>query len=78
MPSTVRLYEVVYIVAPDLSEEQVQSINDKYANLISNRGGTVIKKSMGFMKGFMWSCTLGPYRRLKLSCGEYSESAKTR
>jgi small subunit ribosomal protein S6 len=46
MPSTVRLYEVVYIVAPDLSEEKVQSIVDKYANLITNRGGNVIKSDV--------------------------------
>jgi len=46
MPSTVRLYEVVYIVAPDLSEEQVQSIIDKYASLITNKGGSVIKSDI--------------------------------
>jgi small subunit ribosomal protein S6 len=46
MPSTVRLYEVVYVVAPDLSEEQVQTIVDKYANLITNRGGSVIKSDV--------------------------------
>jgi len=46
MPLTVRLYEVVYIVAPDLSEERVQSIVDKYASLITNRGGDVIKSDV--------------------------------
>jgi small subunit ribosomal protein S6 len=46
MPSTVRLYEVVYIVAPDVTEEQVQAIIDKYANLITNQGGTVIKSEI--------------------------------
>jgi small subunit ribosomal protein S6 len=46
MPSTIRLYEVVYVIAPDRSEEQVQAINDKYANLIKNRGGNVIKSDL--------------------------------
>src|SRR5579863_7821379 len=43
MPETVRLYEVVYIIAPDRSDEQIQATIDKYANLITSRGGVVEK-----------------------------------
>jgi small subunit ribosomal protein S6 len=46
MPSTIRLYEVVYVIAPDRSDEQVQSIVDKYANLIKNQGGNLIKSDV--------------------------------
>jgi small subunit ribosomal protein S6 len=43
MPETVRLYELVYIIAPDRSEEQVQGVIEKYNNLITTQGGTVDK-----------------------------------
>lgn len=43
MPETIRLYELVYIIAPDRSEEQVQAVIDKYNNLIASQGGTVDK-----------------------------------
>jgi small subunit ribosomal protein S6 len=46
MPSTIRLYEVVYVIAPDRSEEQVQTIVNKYANLITNQGGDLIKSDV--------------------------------
>jgi len=41
MPATVRYYEVVYVIAPDKSDEQIQAIIDKYTNLIVNQGGTI-------------------------------------
>lgn len=41
MPSTVRFYEVVYIIAPDKTDDQLQAIVEKYTNLISNQGGSV-------------------------------------
>lgn len=43
MPETIRLYELVYIIAPDRSEEQVRAVIDKYNNLIASQGGTVDK-----------------------------------
>src|SRR5579883_2873435 len=43
MPETIRLYELVYIIAPDRSDEQVQAVIDKYNNLITTQGGTVDK-----------------------------------
>lgn len=41
MPETIRYYEVVYVIAPDKTEEQVQAVIDKYTNLITNQGGTI-------------------------------------
>jgi len=41
MPATVRYYEVVYVIAPDKTDEQNQAIIDKYTNLIVNQGGTI-------------------------------------
>lgn len=43
MPETIRFYELVYIIAPDRSEEQVQAVIEKYNNLIASQGGTVVK-----------------------------------
>ena len=41
MPATVRYYEVVYVIAPDKTDEQTQAIIEKYTNLITNQGGTI-------------------------------------
>ena len=41
MPATVRQYELVYIVHPDASEEQVQAVIGKYSNLITTQGGEI-------------------------------------
>jgi small subunit ribosomal protein S6 len=41
MPATVRQYELVYIVHPDRTDEQVQQIIAKYNNIIATQGGTV-------------------------------------
>ncbi|HEY3329619.1 MAG TPA: 30S ribosomal protein S6 [Capsulimonadaceae bacterium] len=41
MPETVRFYEVVYVIAPDRTDEQLQAVIEKYTNLITNQGGTV-------------------------------------
>ena len=41
MPATVRFYEVVYIIPPDRSDEQIQATVDKYTNLITTQGGVL-------------------------------------
>jgi small subunit ribosomal protein S6 len=41
MPETIRFYEVVYIIAPDRSDEQIQATVEKYTNLITSQGGTI-------------------------------------
>jgi len=41
MPDTIRFYEVVYIIAPDKTDEQLQAIVEKYSNLITNQGGVI-------------------------------------
>jgi small subunit ribosomal protein S6 len=41
MPAIPRQYELVYIVHPDRSEEQVQQVISKYNNLITSQGGEV-------------------------------------
>ncbi|MDR3709272.1 MAG: 30S ribosomal protein S6 [Capsulimonadaceae bacterium] len=41
MPNTIRFYEVVYIIAPDKTDEQLQAIVDKYTNLITSQGGVI-------------------------------------
>ena len=41
MPDTVRFYEVVYVIAPDKSDEQLNAIVEKYTNLITGQGGVV-------------------------------------
>jgi len=41
MPETVRFYEVVYVIAPDRTDEQLQAVIEKYTNLITNQGGVV-------------------------------------
>jgi len=61
MPETVRLYELVYIIAPDRSDEQVQAVIDKYNNLIASQGGTVDKTDI-------WE-----RRRLAYEIGGYTE-----
>ncbi len=43
MPETVRFYEVVYIIAPDRSDDQLQAVIEKYTNLITNQGGTIVR-----------------------------------
>ncbi len=37
-----RAYELMYIVKPEFDEEQLATVTDKYANLITNNGGEVI------------------------------------
>ena len=46
MPETIRVYEIVYIIAPDRSEEQVRATVDKYNALIAAQGGTVEKTDL--------------------------------
>lgn len=41
MPNTIRFYEVVYIVAPDKTDDQLQAVVEKYSNLITTQGGTI-------------------------------------
>ena len=43
MPSIAitRLYEAVYIVDPDLGEEQVEAITSRYRQIVETAGGTV-------------------------------------
>lgn len=41
MPATIRFYEVVYIIPPDRSDDQIQATVEKYSNLIKNQGGTI-------------------------------------
>jgi len=41
MPDTVRFYEVVYIIPPDRSDEQIQAVVQKYSNIITSRGGSI-------------------------------------
>ena len=41
MPATVRQYELVYIVHPDRTDDQVQQIITKYNTLITSQGGEV-------------------------------------
>jgi len=41
MPATVRQYELVYIVHPERTDEQVQQVITKYNTLISTQGGEV-------------------------------------
>lgn len=43
MPETIRVYELVYIIAPDRTEDQVTAINAKYHGLIEANGGKVDK-----------------------------------
>lgn len=45
MPSiaTTKLYEAVYILDPDLGEDQVSAITTKYKDLIESNGGAVAK-----------------------------------
>ena len=45
MPSiaTTKLYEAIYIVDPDLGEEQVGAITNRYKQLIETNGGNVEK-----------------------------------
>lgn len=37
-----RTYELMYIVKPDLDEEQLTAVMEKYTNLIINNGGEII------------------------------------
>lgn len=37
-----RNYEVVFIVKPNLEEEQVQAVVDKFSTLIKDQGGEVV------------------------------------
>jgi small subunit ribosomal protein S6 len=41
MPETIRFYEVVYIIAPDRNDDQIQATVEKYNNLIKNQGATI-------------------------------------
>jgi small subunit ribosomal protein S6 len=41
--ATTKLYEAIYIVNPDLGEEQVAAITGRYKQLIETNGGTVQK-----------------------------------
>jgi small subunit ribosomal protein S6 len=41
MPATVRQYELVYIVRPDYSDEQVQGVITKYNGIVTTQGGTL-------------------------------------
>jgi small subunit ribosomal protein S6 len=41
MPATIRQYELVYILHPDRTEEQVNQIIDKYNGIITRDGGTL-------------------------------------
>ena len=38
-----RLYEALYILRPDLEEEQVTAQMEKYSTLVQNQGGQVVK-----------------------------------
>jgi len=41
MPALERQYELVYIVRPDFTEEQVQAVITKYNGIITTQGGTL-------------------------------------
>ena len=41
MPATIRQYELVYIIYPNISDEAVQAVITKYNNIITNQGGTI-------------------------------------
>ncbi len=45
MPSVAinRSYEAVYIVDPDMGEEQVSTVTSRYKQIIETNGGTVVK-----------------------------------
>lgn len=45
MPSVaiIRSYEAVYIVDPDIGEEQISTITNRYKQIIETNGGTVAK-----------------------------------
>lgn len=38
-----RHYETIYIVSPDLSDEDVQQVNEKFKSLIESQKGVVVK-----------------------------------
>ncbi len=38
-----RKYEVMYIIRPDLDEEQTTAVIEKFQNLLTNQGATVTK-----------------------------------
>ncbi|PKM88058.1 MAG: 30S ribosomal protein S6 [Firmicutes bacterium HGW-Firmicutes-12] len=37
-----RNYELMYIIKPDLDEEKLQAVMDKFSNIITNEGGEII------------------------------------
>lgn len=38
-----RKYEILYVLRPDLTEEEVQSNREKFNTLITNNGGEIVK-----------------------------------
>ena len=72
-----RRYEVLYIVHPDLTDEETQAVSDRYRDLVTAQQGTIIKvedwgrrklaydiKKQG--KGsYLWIDLYGPGRMIK-------------